>query len=74
MPEWKQGINRRLASLRTIVESPFRIFKRRFGFSKVRYRGLSKNDQALAAKFAQENLCTCGELFWVLGCACCLVN
>ena len=28
---------------RVIVEHPFRVVKRQFGFVKVRYRGLAKN-------------------------------
>jgi len=58
LPEWKQEINRRLASLRAIVEFPFRILKRQFGFSKVRNRGLFKNGQAMTTKFALANLYT----------------
>lgn len=56
LPEWKREINRRLSSLRAIVEFPFRILKRQFGFTKVRYRGLFKNGQALTTKFALANL------------------
>ncbi|HEB97592.1 MAG TPA: IS5/IS1182 family transposase, partial [Sedimenticola thiotaurini] len=56
LPEWKAEINRRLASLRAIVEFPFRIVKRQFRFTKVRYRGLFKNGQALSTKFALANL------------------
>ena len=56
LPEWKREINRGLASLRAIVEFPFRVVKRQFHFSKVRYRGLSKNGQALTTKFALANL------------------
>lgn len=58
LPEWKRDINRRLASLRAIVEFPFRIVKRQFRFSKVRYRGLFKNERALTTKFALANLYT----------------
>jgi len=58
LPEWKRDINRRLASLRAIVEFPFRVVKRQFRFSKVRYRGLYKNGQALTTKFALANLYT----------------
>jgi IS5 family transposase len=58
LPEWKREINHRLASLRAIVEFPFRIVKRQFHFSKVRYRGLFKNGQALTTKFALANLYT----------------
>lgn len=58
LPEWKREINHRLASLRAIVEFPFRIVKRQFNFTKVRYRGLFKNGQALTTKFALANLYT----------------
>ena len=44
------------ASMRAIVEHPFRVIKRQFGFTKVRYRGLSKNDNALHTMFALCNL------------------
>lgn len=58
LPNWKREINRRLASLRAIVEFPFRVIKRQFNFTKVRYRGLAKNGQALTTKFALANLYT----------------
>ena len=58
LPEWKREINNKLASLRAVVEFPFRIIKRQFGFTKVRYRGLFKNGQALTTKFALANLYT----------------
>jgi IS5 family transposase len=38
------------------VEHPFRILKRVFGFTKVRYRGIWKNHQWLCAAFALVNL------------------
>jgi IS5 family transposase len=42
--------------VRTKVEHPFRILKRVFGFTKVRYRGIWKNHQWLCAAFALVNL------------------
>jgi len=42
--------------VRAKVEHPFRILKRIFGFDKVRYRGLAKNDNRLCACFALVNL------------------
>jgi len=39
------------------VEHPFRVVKRQFGFTKVRYRGLAKNIAALMSLFALSNLC-----------------
>ncbi|WP_019939027.1 IS5 family transposase [Bordetella sp. FB-8] len=44
------------ASLRAKVEHPFRVIKRQFGFTKVRYRGLSKNTAQLKTLFALANL------------------
>ena len=42
--------------VRAKVEHPFRILKRIFGFSRVRYRGLKKNHEWLCAAFALVNL------------------
>jgi len=44
------------ASIRAKVEHPFRIIKRQFGHTKVRYRGLMKNTQQLHTLFALSNL------------------
>jgi IS5 family transposase len=44
------------ARVRSKVEHPFRILKRVFGFTKVRYRGLRKNHEWLCAAFALVNL------------------
>ena len=48
--------NRRLSAVRAIVEHLFRVVKRQFGFSKVRYRGLAKNTGQLVTLFALANL------------------
>ncbi|EIC28645.1 MULTISPECIES: IS5 family transposase [Methylomicrobium] len=48
--------NHMLAPLRAMVEHPFRIVKRQFGYTKVRYRGLFKNAQQLYLLFALGNL------------------
>jgi len=48
--------NRTKARVRAKVEWPFRIVKRVFGFTKVRYRGLKKNHEWLCAAFALANL------------------
>lgn len=56
LPEWKFEINRRLSQLRARVEHPFRVVKRQFGFTKVRYRGLAKNTAQLKTLFALSNL------------------
>lgn len=44
------------ARIRAKVEHPFRVIKRQFGFTKVRYRGLMKNTAALMTLFALSNL------------------
>tara|TARA_R110001606_G_scaffold161436_2_gene305354 strand:- start:17013 stop:17288 length:276 start_codon:yes stop_codon:yes gene_type:complete len=44
------------ASIREKVEHPFRIIKRQFGFRKIVYRGLEKNDNKLAMMFALSNV------------------
>ena len=48
--------NRTKARVRAKVEWPFRIVKRVFGFTKVRYRGLKKNHEWLCAAFAAANV------------------
>ena len=45
-----------LAGIRAKVEHPFRVIKRQFGFTKVRYRGLKKNTLQLKTLFALSNL------------------
>ena len=47
---------RERASLRAKVEHPFLFIKRRFGYDKVRYRGLAKNHQRLALLLGFTNL------------------
>ena len=54
--EEEQRKNRTKARVRSKVEWPFRILKRVFGFTKVRYRGLKKNHEWLLAAFALVNL------------------
>ena len=49
-------IERRKASIRAKVEHPFRVIKRQFGFTKVRYRGLAKNTAQINTLFALSNL------------------
>ena len=43
-------------SMRAKVEHPFRVIKQQFGFNKVRYRGIAKNDNKLQTMFALANL------------------
>ena len=47
---------RERASLRAKVEHPFLFIKRRFGYDKVRYRGLAKNHNRLALLLGFTNL------------------
>ena len=49
-------IERLKASVRAKVEHPFRVIKRQFGFTKVRYRGLANNTAQLTTLFALSNL------------------
>ena len=44
------------ASLRAKVEHPFRVIRRQFGYTKVRYRGLVKNTAQVLTLFALSNL------------------
>ncbi len=48
--------NKVIASLRAIVEFPFRVVKRQWGHAMVRYRGLAKNTAQLQILFALANL------------------
>jgi IS5 family transposase len=48
--------NKVIASLRAIVEFPFRVVKRQWGHAMVRYRGLAKNTAQLHTLFALANL------------------
>ena len=59
----KQGVdeeqkrkNRTKSRVRSKVEWPFRILKRVFGYTKVRYRGIMKNHDWLLTAFALVNL------------------
>ena len=49
-------IERLKASIWAKVEHPFRVIKRQFGFTKVRYRGLKKNTAQITTLFALANL------------------
>ena len=46
----------RKASVRAKVEHPFRVIKRQFGLTKVRFRGLAKNTAHVVTLFALSNL------------------
>jgi transposase, IS5 family len=54
--ETEKRKNRAKARVRAKVEWPFRILKRIFAFTKVRYLGLKKNHEWLCAAFALVNL------------------
>ena len=54
--ELEHAKNRTKSKVRAKVEHPFRILKRVFGLTKVRYRGIWKNHQWLCAAFALVNL------------------
>lgn len=54
--EEQKAFNRMLSAVRAIVEHPFRVMKRQFGFVKVRYRGLAKNTRQIVTLFALPDL------------------
>ena len=43
-------------AVRAKVEHPFRVVKQQFGYTKVRYRGITKNTAQLVTVFALSNL------------------
>ena len=51
-----ERVEKMKASIRAKVEHPFRVIKRQFGFTKVRYRGLAKNTAQLVTLFALSNV------------------
>jgi transposase, IS5 family len=51
-----ERVEKMKASIRAKVEHPFRVLKRQFGFTKVRYRGLAKNTAQMVTLFALGNL------------------
>ena len=51
-----QKLEKRKASIRARVEHPFRVIKRQFGLTKVRFRGLAKNTVHVITLFALSNL------------------
>ena len=52
----KRKIEQTKAQVRAKVEHPFRVIKRQFGYTKVRFRGLLKNTTQLMTLFALANL------------------
>jgi IS5 family transposase len=53
---WADQLEQIKARIRAKVEHPFRVIKRQFGHTKVRYRGLKKNTAQLHTLFALSNL------------------
>lgn len=51
-----EALEKAKASVRALVEHPFQIIKRRFGYAKARYRGIGKNLAKLEILFALANL------------------
>ncbi|MQT88725.1 transposase, partial [Pseudomonas helleri] len=49
-------IEKAKAQVRAKVEHPFRVIKRQFGYTKVRFRGLVKNTAQMVTLFALSNL------------------
>lgn len=54
--EHVQKQEHRKASVRAKVEHPFRVIKRQFGLTKVRFKGLAKNTAHVVTLFALSNL------------------
>ena len=54
--EVNDALEKLKASVRAVVEHPFRVIKRQFGYRKTRYRGLAKNTAQLHMLFALGNL------------------
>ena len=53
--DWRGFSGLTKTSVRAKVEHPFRVIKRQFGYTKVRYRGLAKNTAQLLTLFALSN-------------------
>lgn len=56
LSDWLAHLNHAIACMRARVEHPFRVIKRQFGYTKVRYRGIAKNAAQLSTLFALSNL------------------
>lgn len=61
MPEGRErtrieAVEKAKAGIRARVEHPFRVLKRQFGYAKVRFRGLVKNNAQVRILFALSNL------------------
>ncbi|RXZ42065.1 IS5 family transposase [Crenobacter cavernae] len=53
---WAEQVETIKAKIRAKVEHPFRVIKRQFGHTKVRYKGLAKNTAQLLTLFALANV------------------
>ena len=51
-----ERVEKMQAGIRAKVEHPFRVIKRQFGFTRVRYRSLAKNTAQVVTLFALGNL------------------
>ena len=51
-----ERVEKMKAGIRAKVEHPFRVIKRQFGFTRVRYRSLAKNTAQVVTLFALGNL------------------
>ena len=58
----EEAAERRKGPVRAKVEHPFLYVKRRFGYAKVRYRGLAKNRQRIAVLLGLSNPLIAGRL------------
>jgi len=58
--DWERYIESQKSSVRCKAEHAFRIIKQQFGFQKVPYRGLAKNENRLYALFISANLYVLG--------------
>ena len=56
LSDWERYMKHRKSSIRSKVEHVFRIIKCQFGYKKVVYRGLKKNENRLYALFACADL------------------
>ena len=56
MDALRDALEKVKAGIRAKVEHPFRVIKRQFGYTKVRYRGLAKNTAQLVTLFMLSNV------------------
>lgn len=62
MNQIEQLLEHKKSQVRAKVEHPFRYIKRQFGYNKVRYRGLAKNNNRLQVLSAFTNLLVCKNM------------